>query len=210
MARDDDELAQEIRASEDEAADDASDDAREAAREGGAAGESVAPLAASSSKAASARAGVPAWLKIGAVFVVLGVGVAVLLWGTEASDAFVYSKLVDEVLADPDRYRGRELRVEGQLQQGSIVFEAEPSCEHRFVLARSGRTLPVRFPRCVVPDTFRDDMAMDVVVQGQLQPDDTFLANEVIPRCPSKYEMRQRQESGEEMPHSAPPAREQT
>ncbi|MBX3272929.1 MAG: cytochrome c maturation protein CcmE [Sandaracinaceae bacterium] len=206
MARDDDELAQEIRASEDEAADGAT-----GAGAAGADATGAAPAAKVASPGkASARTPVPAWLKIGAVFVVLGVGVAVLLWGTEASDAFVYSKLVDEVLADPDRYRGRELRVEGQLQQGSIVFEAEPSCEHRFVLARSGRTLPVRFPRCVVPDTFRDDMAMDVVVQGQLQPDDTFLANEVIPRCPSKYEMRQRQESGEEMPHSAPPARQQT
>ena len=128
-----------------------------------------------------------------------------LLWGTEASDAFVYSKLVDEVMTDPGHYRGRELRVEGELQAGSIVFEAEPQCEHRFVLSRGGHQMPVRFPRCVVPDTFRDDMQIDVVVQGQLQEDDTFLANEVIPRCPSKYEMRQRQEDGEAMPHSAPP-----
>jgi cytochrome c-type biogenesis protein CcmE len=62
--------------------------------------------------------------------------------------------------------------------------------------------MPVRFPRCVVPDTFRDDVEMDVVVQGQLQTDNSFLANEVIPRCPSKYEMRQRRQDGEEMPHA--------
>ena len=49
---------------------------------------------------------------------------------------------------------------------------------------------------------------MDVVVQGQLQTDGTFLANQVIPRCPSKYEMRERQQNGEEMPHSAVPAGE--
>ena len=151
---------------------------------------------------------IPAWAKIGAVFVLLGGGVALLLFGTSASDAFVYSKLVNEVMSEPDRYVGRELRVEGQLQEGSVEFENQPSCEHRFVLAREGLQMAVRFPRCVVPDTFRDDMPMDVVVQGQLQTDGTFLANQVIPRCPSKYEMRERQQNGEEMPHSAVPAGE--
>jgi cytochrome c-type biogenesis protein CcmE len=150
--------------------------------------------------------GLPTWLKIGAVFTLLGAGVAFLLWGTDASDVFVYSKLVDEVMTEPDRYRERELRVEGKLRQGSVEFQAEPSCEHRFVLTRAGHEMPVRFPRCVVPDTFRDDMEMDVVVQGQLQSNGVFLANEVIPRCPSKYEMRQRQQNGEAMPHGATPA----
>jgi cytochrome c-type biogenesis protein CcmE len=155
--------------------------------------------------AAPKRGGIPAWAKIGAVFVLLGSGVGLLLWGTDASDAFVYSKLVDEVKREPARYEGRELRVEGQLQRGSVHFDSQPSCEHRFVLARRGHEMPVRFPRCVVPDTFRDDMEMDVVVQGQLQTDGSFLASQVIPRCPSKYEMRQRGQNGEEMPHAPVP-----
>ena len=147
----------------------------------------------------------PPWVKIAAVFLVLGSGVALLLFGTEASDAFVYSKLVNEVMDEPDRYVGRPLRVEGKLQQGSIQFESEPSCEHRFVLTKEGEQMPVRFPRCVVPDTFRDDLDLDVVVQGRLQGDGTFLADQVIPRCPSKYEMRQRKQNGEQMPHGAMP-----
>lgn len=165
------------------------------------------PLGERSDGAPAARRGASfAAIKIGIVFVLLGGGVAFLLLGTGASDAFVYSKLVDEVMSDPERYRGRELRVEGQLQPGSIVFQGEPECEHRFVLARGGHTMPVRFPRCVVPDTFRDDMRMDVVVQGQLQADGSFLANQIIPRCPSKYEMRELQRDGEDMPHLAPPS----
>lgn len=145
------------------------------------------------------KGGVPSWAKIAGVFVFLAGGVMLLL----ASNVFVYSKLVDEVMSEPDRYRDRELRVEGQLRQGSVVFETEPRCEHRFVLERDGHEMPVSFPRCVVPDTFRDDMEIDVVVQGRLQPNGTFLASEIIPRCPSKYEMRERQEDGEEMPHAA-------
>lgn len=151
---------------------------------------------------------VPPWLSIGAVFVLLGAGVVFLLAGTGGgSSPFVYSKLVDEVMSAPEQFVGRELRVEGQLRQGSVVFRDEPSCEHTFVLERGGHAMPVRFPRCVVPDTFRDDMAMDVVVQGQLQANGTFLADQVIPRCPSKYEMQQRQQNGEPIPHAMPAPR---
>jgi cytochrome c-type biogenesis protein CcmE len=152
---------------------------------------------------------IPVWVKIGVIFGVLGGGVVFLLSGTGASDAFVYSKLVDEVMVAPDDFVGRELRVEGQLRQGSVRFVDEPSCEHTFVLHRGGHEMPVRFPRCVVPDTFRDDMPVDVVVQGQLQTNGTFLANEVIPRCPSKYDMEERARNGEQAPHSLtnPPSR---
>lgn len=152
------------------------------------------------------RSTVGAVLLIAGVLTLLGAGVGVLLFGTSASDAFVYSKLVDEVMAAPETFHDRELRVEGQLRQGSVEFQAEPTCEHRFTLTRGTYEMPVRFPRCVVPDTFRDDMPMDVVVQGRLQTNGTFLANEVIPRCPSKYEMRERQQGGEEMPHAMPTA----
>jgi cytochrome c-type biogenesis protein CcmE len=157
-----------------------------------------------------AKRGVPAWVKIGIVFVLLGAGVAFLLSGTGASDAFIYSKLVDEVMAEPDRYIGRELRVEGQLRRGSVHFTPEPTCEHRFVLTRGEHVMRVRYPRCVVPDTFRDNMSMDVVVEGQLQRNGTFLADQVIPRCPSKYEMRERQENGESAPHAMPAGSEQS
>lgn len=188
-ALDDDELAREIRAQEDEEP------------------IAVAPVQAAPRRSAakSDKPGWKTWALIGGVFVLLGSGVAFLLMGTGASDAFVYSKLVDEVMVEPDRYVGRELRVEGRLQQGSVVFVAEPSCEHTFVLERNNQRMPVRFARCVVPDTFRDDMPMDVVVQGQLQSNGTFHASEVIPRCPSKYEMRQLENNGEAAPHAALP-----
>jgi len=36
-----------------------------------------------------------------------------------------------------------------------------------------------------------------------LTGDGYFLANQVIPRCPSKYEMKDRASRGEKMPHAA-------
>ncbi len=145
--------------------------------------------------------GLPPWLKIGVVFVLLGGAVAFLLFGSQASDAFVYSKLVNEVMANPSKHTGRELRVEGELKQGSILFREHP-CEWRFVLSKRGKDMPVEFAQCVVPDTFRDGMGISVTVQGRIQPDGVFSANQVIPRCPSKYEMNQRAAKGEAMPHA--------
>lgn len=148
---------------------------------------------------------IPAWAKIGLILGLLVGGVVALLLTSDAGDAFVYSKPVHEVMRSPDAFAGRELRVEGDLRQGSVRFREDP-CEWRFVLEKEGEEMTVSFPQCVVPDTFRDDFGITVTVQGQLQGDGTFLANQVIPRCPSKYEMKERLEAGESMPHAAPGA----
>lgn len=164
------------------------------------------PNAATATTSEAPRGGLPRWLRIVVPLVLLGGGVSILLFGSEASNAFVYSKLVHEVVGSPETFRGRELRVEGDLKQGSIQFREDP-CEWRFVLSKQGREMPVRFPECVVPDTFRDGMGITVTVQGQLGDDGAFTANQVVPRCPSKYEMNQRAANGEAMPHAPlPPA----
>lgn len=150
----------------------------------------------------STKRALPASFKIGLIFFALsGVFVFILL-SSEAGDAMSYSRLVSEVVSDPDTHRGRQLRVEGDLQPGSILFRESP-CEWRFVIERDGYALPVRFPECVVPDTFRDGFGIQVTVRGHLEDDGGFRANEVIPRCPSRYEMEERYEAGEEMPHAA-------
>jgi len=137
-------------------------------------------------------------VKVGLVFVVLVGAAGWLLAGSD--NPFVYSKLVHEVMSEPESFEGRRLRVEGELRQGSIQFREDP-CEWRFVLFKEDKEMPVRFPQCVVPDTFRDGMGIQVTVEGELGEQGVFLANQVIPRCPSKYEMQQRMEAGEEMPY---------
>ena len=148
---------------------------------------------------------IPPVVKIGAVLAVLGGFVVFLLLGSEAGDAFVYSKLVHEVAQDPAAFEGRRLRVEGELRQGSIKFREDP-CEWRFVLEKEGEEMPVTFPQCVVPDTFRDGMGISVTVEGEIDRQGKFLASQVIPRCPSKYEMKEKLEAGEAMPHADPTA----
>jgi cytochrome c-type biogenesis protein CcmE len=147
--------------------------------------------------------GIPPLVKVGIVFAMLAGALGLLWFSTTAEDAFVYSKLVHEVMGDPGAFRDRPVRVEGDLKQGSIVFREQP-CEWRFVLADKGKEMPVRFPQCVVPDTFKDGMGLKVTVQGRLSDQGHFAADQVIPRCPSKYEMQQAQQRGEKMPHAMP------
>jgi cytochrome c-type biogenesis protein CcmE len=149
------------------------------------------------------REGLSPLVKIAVVFVVLGGALSLLMFGSGASDALVYSKLVHEVLNKPDEFRGRELRVEGDLKQGSIQFREQP-CEYRFVIGKQGQEMPVRFPQCIVPDTFKDGLGLQVTVQGKLTGEGYFLANKVIAKCPSKYEMQERKQRGEKMPHGMP------
>lgn len=151
--------------------------------------------------------GRPVWLKIAVIGSILVGGAVAILLGSDAGNAFTYSKPLTDVVSDPESFEGRELRVEGLLRQGSIQFREDP-CEWRFVLEKDEREMAVQFPQCVVPDTFRDGFGITVTVEGTVQSDGTFHASQVVPRCPSKYEMEQRIQSGETMPHdqSAPGA----
>lgn len=151
--------------------------------------------------------GTPPWM-IAIGLLGLSSGVAWLLLGG-GGDPMAYSVTVAQVVTTPAEYDGRTLRAEGLLTEGSVRFRDEP-CEWRFTLESEDHehAMPVEFHQCVVPDTFRDHMGITVVVQGEIQPNGTFLADQVIPRCPSRYEMDERAGRGETMPHAPTPIRE--
>ena len=121
---------------------------------------------------------------------------------TMMQDKAMYSKPVDELLAQKAKFIGRPVRAEGMLVHGSLVHRDQP-CEYRFVIEKNGVELPVRFAQCVVPDTFKDvpDLDVGVTVEGELHTDNSFEASSVLAKCPSKYEMEQRKKNGEHMPH---------
>jgi cytochrome c-type biogenesis protein CcmE len=128
--------------------------------------------------------------------------VAVVLTGMK--DNAIYSKPVDQLVAQKARFQGRAVRAEGNLVHGTLVKRDTP-CEYRFTITKNGTDVPVRYAQCVVPDTFRDVPGMDVgvTVEGQLLADNSFEATTVLAKCPSKYEMKERAVRGEQMPHAA-------
>jgi cytochrome c-type biogenesis protein CcmE len=123
-------------------------------------------------------------------------------------DKGMYSKPVDILVAEKAKFVNKPVRAEGNLVHGSLVKRETP-CEYRFTIEKNGAEIPVSYAGCVVPDTFRDVPSVDVgvTVEGELRPNGQFEATQVLAKCPSKYEMKQKAASGEKMPHAgaAPP-----
>jgi cytochrome c-type biogenesis protein CcmE len=155
-------------------------------------------------RGAAEAASAPRNWKGAAVAVGLAMGAAAIagLVLTGMQSKAIYSKPVDELLSQKAKFIGRPVRAEGNLVHGSLVKRDQP-CEYRFSISKNGASLPVRFAQCVVPDTFRDvaDIDVGVTVEGELQKDDSFEASSVLAKCPSKYEMQQKKQNGEQMPH---------
>jgi cytochrome c-type biogenesis protein CcmE len=142
-----------------------------------------------------------------AALLVMGGGILLLVM-TSFEDAAVYSKGVDELLAENGRLQGRNVKVNGTLVRGTLVRRDQP-CEYRFKVERNGKML--HYAQCVVPDTFRDvpNMDVDVTAEGKLTEAGHFEATQIMAKCPSKYEMKERAEQGEAAPHGdLPPARQ--
>ncbi|HKQ71204.1 MAG TPA: cytochrome c maturation protein CcmE [Polyangiaceae bacterium] len=146
---------------------------------------------------------------VGLLVVLLAMaGGIVLLVMTSFKDAAVYAKSVDQTRAEAAALMGRRLRIDGTLVHGSLERRDQP-CEYRFVLKGKDLELPVTYPQCVVPDTFRDVPGMDVgvTVEGKLAAGGgSFQATNVLAKCPSKYEMKEKKERGEQMPHQLTPS----
>src|SRR4051812_27665600 len=96
------------------------------------------------------------WGLLGALLALMG-GILTLVF-SGGQEAVAYSYQVDEVKAQAATLGERQLRVQGSLVAGSLVRRDNP-CEYRFMMrklnAKSGEALEVRYPLCVVPDTFR-------------------------------------------------------
>jgi len=140
-----------------------------------------------------------------AVLLVMAGGIIALVM-TSFKDAAVYAKNVDQVKAEAAQLGGRRLRVEGNLVHGSLERRDQP-CEYRFTIKGKDAELPVRFPQCIVPDTFKDVPGMDigVTVEGKLASNGGFEASQVLAKCPSKYEMKEMKDRGATMPHQLAP-----
>jgi cytochrome c-type biogenesis protein CcmE len=152
-------------------------------------------------RAGAARKGSRNGLYVVVPLVMLSAAIAGLVL-TGMKDNAIYSKPVDELLAQKAKFAGRPVRAEGNLVHGTLAKRETP-CEYRFTISKNGVDVPVRFAQCIVPDTFRDVPGMDVgvTVEGELQADNSFEATSVLAKCPSKYEMKDRTANGESMPH---------
>ncbi len=118
---------------------------------------------------------------------VLSVALGGLLWATLAEGTAYYLH-VDEVMAEPDSWFGKELQVHGFVVDGSRLRKPD-TLEYRFQVENNGFVINAEYTG-IVPDTFLD--GSEVVISGQLGPHGAFTVkpNGVMAKCPSKYEAK--------------------
>lgn len=132
------------------------------------------------------------------------VGALVALFMVGFKEAAIYATPVDQLMAQKDKLMGRKVRVEGELVPGSLEKRDKP-CEYRFTLhGKEGKeTLPVRYPQCIIPDTFRDvpTGGVQVTIEGSLKSANDFEATLVMAKCSSKYDTEKHEmKPGEGLP----------
>ena len=123
-------------------------------------------------------------LKIGLTSLVLVLTFGALLYTTMA-EGTEYYKHVDEVMADPTAWYGKNLQLHGFVQ-GEPARKRD-SLEYRFDVSNKGKVVRAYYTG-IVPDTFKAES--EVVLKGRLATDGTFHVDKdgVMAKCPSKYD----------------------
>ncbi|MGH9340169.1 MAG: cytochrome c maturation protein CcmE [Acidobacteriota bacterium] len=134
-------------------------------------------------------------------FIVAGtliIGAISYLMFSGVNDSMVYYYDVSELMAKGPELEGKGVRLSGFVSPGSIVREGSKSKVQFLVFEKAGdRTVQVAYEG-IIPDTFRDNA--EVVVEGTYQPaQNSFQANTLLAKCPSKYEAL-----GDEHPEDIP------
>ena len=128
------------------------------------------------------------YIKIIVTSVVLVGAFAGLLWST-LRDGTEYYKHVDEVMASPEQWQGKQLQLHGFVVANSILVKPD-TLEYRFKVQSNGKVVDASY-KGIVPDTFKDRPGeeAEVVLKGQLTSGGFHVdPNGVMAKCPSKYE----------------------
>lgn len=116
------------------------------------------------------------------------VGLIAYLIISSISSAGAYYREVGEVLAQRDALAGKNLRVSGNIVTASVNYDAA-KLDLNFLIsdpADAGKTLPVYF-HGVQPDQITREGA-SAIVEGSLGPNGVVEANNLLLKCPSRYE----------------------
>ncbi len=124
-----------------------------------------------------------AWIGVALSVLVVGGGLAFVV--ADSIDSAQYYRTIPETVSHEQELAGQHFRISGKVKPGSLESDSTGGLHHRFVLEEAGDTLVVVYDGAL-PDAFSE--GLDVVVEGVLLQNGQFQADEVIARCPSKYE----------------------
>lgn len=118
-----------------------------------------------------------------------GAGILAAVFGSSAPK-LVYARSVSDFVAHP--IYDQTVRVAGFVVPDSLCRREHP-CEYDFRLSDQQSQLSVRYPSCVVPDTFRIRPGVDlpVTAEGKLCTNcHRFQASRLFARGSGKYEAK--------------------
>jgi cytochrome c-type biogenesis protein CcmE len=119
-------------------------------------------------------------LTVGLIVVCVSLAVGLALQAFQENLLFFYSPT--QVLAG-EPPEGRKFRLGGLVEEGSLTREAG-ELKISFIVSDLENTLPVSYEG-VLPDLFREGQG--VVAHGVMQPDGSFLAEEVLAKHDENY-----------------------
>jgi cytochrome c-type biogenesis protein CcmE len=102
-------------------------------------------------------------------------------------DTAVYYMTVKELYADQSMPVGEGVRISGYVVPETINWDAE-NIKLSFAMAEEQDTLNVEYSG-IMPDQLAE--AQQIVVEGKLESGKLLQANNILLKCPSKYEVKE-------------------
>jgi len=121
------------------------------------------------------------WLPVVAILLSAGLIAFLIIDGLESESYFF---TVDEAVAEGDAIVGETIRVKGDVVEGTIQGD-QGTLGRTFDIADGGESMTVTYDRAM-PDTFKPDV--QVVATGTLDASGHLTADEIMVKCPSRYE----------------------
>jgi cytochrome c-type biogenesis protein CcmE len=120
-------------------------------------------------------------IKIALTCVVLTAALGGLMYTTLA-EGTEYYKHVDEVMQDPEAWKGKRLQLHGFVAD---LRQRPNTLDYKFNVQFNGKVMTATYTG-IVPDTFKNES--EVVLKGKLSGDGFAVEpNGVMAKCPSKY-----------------------
>ena len=116
--------------------------------------------------------------------IIILIAVAYLGFGAIKNTGAYYIPL-DELNQNPQAYVGKKIRVSGAIIQDSEDWDATNLMLKFEMSDQTGETVLVSFHGSR-PSNF--SRATEAIVEGEIQPDGTFKADNLLLKCPSRYE----------------------
>lgn len=125
--------------------------------------------------------GMSLWFVLALLIGAVAVGYIIL----DGADDAVFAYTVDQAVEIQPELAGKKFRVRGKVQNGTI--ETRPgTLDTRFQIVHNDELMTVSYDK-PLPDTFKE--GIEVIAEGKLSQDGGVLvADNVIAKCPSKYE----------------------